>query len=65
MLVVLPVYVGEIQCAGLGMAIDVVDPISGELTPGEDGERKSSDALTSYLLRIFLSITLPPWSRSY
>ncbi|KAI0906744.1 acetoacetate-CoA ligase-like protein [Ustulina deusta] len=34
----LPVYVGEIQCAGLGMAIDVVDPISGELTPGEDGE---------------------------
>ncbi|KAF2962705.1 hypothetical protein GQX73_g10869 [Xylaria multiplex] len=35
---ILPVYVGEIQCRGLGMAIEVVDPISGELTPGEDGE---------------------------
>ncbi|RWA08161.1 hypothetical protein EKO27_g6943 [Xylaria grammica] len=35
---ILPVYVGEIQCAGLGMAIDVVDSISGEPTPGEDGE---------------------------
>ncbi|KAI0118594.1 acetoacetate-CoA ligase-like protein [Nemania sp. FL0031] len=34
----LPVYAGEIQCAGLGMAIDVVDSISGERTPGEDGE---------------------------
>ncbi|KAI3337639.1 acetoacetate-CoA ligase-like protein [Xylariaceae sp. AK1471] len=34
----LPVFVGEIQCAGLGMAIDVVDSISGERTPGEDGE---------------------------
>ncbi|KAI1419475.1 acetoacetate-CoA ligase-like protein [Xylaria sp. FL1777] len=34
----LPVYIGEIQCAGLGMAIDVVDSISGEQTPGEDGE---------------------------
>jgi acetoacetyl-CoA synthetase len=34
----LPVYVGEIQCAGLGMAIDVVDSISGERTPGEEGE---------------------------
>ncbi|KAI0976409.1 acetoacetate-CoA ligase-like protein [Xylaria arbuscula] len=34
----LPVYVGEIQCAGLGMAIDVVDSISGERIPGEDGE---------------------------
>ncbi|KAI1184455.1 acetoacetate-CoA ligase-like protein [Nemania serpens] len=34
----LPVYVGEIQCAGLGMAIDVVDSTSGERTPGEDGE---------------------------
>ncbi|KAI0468257.1 acetoacetate-CoA ligase-like protein [Xylaria cf. heliscus] len=34
----LPVYVGEIQCAGLGMAIDVVDSISGDRTPGEDGE---------------------------
>lgn len=34
----LPVYVGEIQCAGLGMAIGVVDSISGEPTPGEDGE---------------------------
>ncbi|KAI0399600.1 acetoacetate-CoA ligase-like protein [Xylaria palmicola] len=33
-----PVHVGEIQCAGLGMAIDVFDPISGERTPGEDGE---------------------------
>lgn len=29
---------GEIQCAGLGMAIDVVDSISGDRTPGEDGE---------------------------
>ncbi|KAJ2970482.1 hypothetical protein NUW58_g9682 [Xylaria curta] len=34
----LPVYEGEIQCAGLGMAIDVVDSITGERTPGEDGE---------------------------
>ncbi|KAI1393258.1 acetoacetate-CoA ligase [Hypoxylon trugodes] len=34
----LPVYVGEIQCAGLGMAIGVVDSISGAPTPGEDGE---------------------------
>ncbi|KAI2615273.1 acetoacetate-CoA ligase [Hypoxylon sp. NC1633] len=34
----LPVHVGEIQCAALGMAIGVVDPISGALTPGEDGE---------------------------
>ncbi|KAI2638249.1 acetoacetate-CoA ligase-like protein [Xylaria nigripes] len=34
----LPVYVGEIQCAGLGMAIDVVDSITGESVPGEDGE---------------------------
>ncbi|KAI1125187.1 hypothetical protein F5Y10DRAFT_279638 [Nemania abortiva] len=34
----LPVYVGEIQCAGLGMAIDVVDSISGERIPGDDGE---------------------------
>ncbi|KAI1763075.1 acetoacetate-CoA ligase [Hypoxylon sp. FL1150] len=34
----LPVYVGEIQCAGLGMAIGVVDSISGEPTPGQDGE---------------------------
>ncbi|KAI1361604.1 acetoacetate-CoA ligase-like protein [Xylaria arbuscula] len=34
----LPVYVGEIQCAGLGMAIDVVDSLSGERTPGQDGE---------------------------
>jgi hypothetical protein len=34
----LPVNIGEIQCAGLGMAIDVVDSISGERTPGEDGE---------------------------
>ncbi|KAI1489210.1 hypothetical protein F5X96DRAFT_642038 [Biscogniauxia mediterranea] len=34
----LPVYAGEIQCAGLGMAIGVVDPVSGQSTPGEDGE---------------------------
>ncbi|KAI1378492.1 acetoacetate-CoA ligase [Hypoxylon crocopeplum] len=34
----LPVHVGEIQCAGLGMAIGVVDSISGAPTPGEDGE---------------------------
>ncbi|ORY69618.1 uncharacterized protein BCR38DRAFT_419592 [Pseudomassariella vexata] len=34
----LPVYVGEIQCAGLGMAISVADSITGEPTPGEDGE---------------------------
>ncbi|KAI0481035.1 acetoacetate-CoA ligase [Xylariaceae sp. FL0804] len=34
----LPVYIGEIQCAGLGMAIGVVDSITGEPTPGEDGE---------------------------
>ncbi|KAI1133819.1 acetoacetate-CoA ligase [Hypoxylon sp. FL0543] len=34
----LPVHVGEIQCAGLGMAIGVVDSISGMPTPGEDGE---------------------------
>ncbi|TGJ81539.1 hypothetical protein E0Z10_g7225 [Xylaria hypoxylon] len=35
---ILPVYAGEIQCCGLGMAVDVVDSISGERTPGEDGE---------------------------
>ncbi|KAI1809506.1 acetoacetate-CoA ligase-like protein [Poronia punctata] len=34
----LPVHAGEIQCAGLGMAIDVVDSATGERTPGEDGE---------------------------
>ncbi|KAK8101065.1 acetoacetate-CoA ligase [Apiospora kogelbergensis] len=34
----LPVYVGEIQCAGLGMAIAVADSVTGEPTPGEDGE---------------------------
>ncbi|KAI0887671.1 acetoacetate-CoA ligase [Annulohypoxylon maeteangense] len=34
----LPVHVGEIQCAGLGMAISVVDSVSGTPTPGEDGE---------------------------
>ncbi|KAI4861609.1 acetoacetate-CoA ligase [Hypoxylon rubiginosum] len=34
----LPVYAGQIQCGGLGMAIGVVDSISGEPTPGEDGE---------------------------
>lgn len=34
----LPVYVGEIQCAGLAMAIRVADATTGEPTPGEDGE---------------------------
>lgn len=35
----LPVRVGEIQCAGLGMAIRVVDPITGEDVPaGEPGD---------------------------
>lgn len=34
----LPVYAGEIQCAGLGMAIGVADSISGAPTPGQDGE---------------------------
>ncbi|KAI0123807.1 acetoacetyl-CoA synthase [Xylariales sp. AK1849] len=34
----LPVYAGEIQCAGLGMAIGVADSMTGEPTPGEDGE---------------------------
>ncbi|KAI1326010.1 acetoacetate-CoA ligase-like protein [Xylariaceae sp. FL0255] len=34
----LPVYTGEIQCAGLGMAINVFDSLTGEPTPGEDGE---------------------------
>ncbi|KAH7308063.1 hypothetical protein B0I35DRAFT_442765 [Stachybotrys elegans] len=35
----LPVRVGEIQCAGLGMAIKAVDPISGEeVAPGEPGD---------------------------
>lgn len=34
----LPVHAGEIQCAGLGMAIGVVDPLTGDPTPGEDGE---------------------------
>ncbi|KAK6079985.1 acetoacetyl-synthase [Seiridium cupressi] len=34
----LPVYAGEIQCAGLGMAIGVADSITGDPTPGEDGE---------------------------
>ncbi|KAI1451899.1 acetoacetate-CoA ligase [Annulohypoxylon moriforme] len=34
----LPVYVGEIQCAGLGMAIGVADSVSGTPTPDEDGE---------------------------
>ncbi|OTB08054.1 hypothetical protein M426DRAFT_317571 [Hypoxylon sp. CI-4A] len=34
----LPVHVGEIQCAGLGMAIGVADSITGTPTPGEDGE---------------------------
>ena len=36
---ILPVRVGEIQCAGLGMAIRVVDSITGEeVTPGEAGD---------------------------
>lgn len=34
----LPVYAGEIQCAGLGMAIGVADSVTGEPTPGQDGE---------------------------
>ncbi|KAI5860503.1 acetoacetate-CoA ligase [Durotheca rogersii] len=35
----LPVHAGEIQCAGLGMAIAVVDPASGApVPPGADGE---------------------------
>ncbi|KAI0002733.1 acetoacetate-CoA ligase [Xylariaceae sp. FL0662B] len=34
----LPVRTGEVQCAGLGMAIEVVDPLTGAPTPGEDGE---------------------------
>lgn len=35
----LPVYTGVIQCAGLGMAIRVVDPLSGEEVPaGEPGD---------------------------
>ncbi|KEY64273.1 hypothetical protein S7711_09312 [Stachybotrys chartarum IBT 7711] len=35
----LPVRVGEIQCAGLGMAIKAVDPITGEeVPPGEPGD---------------------------
>jgi acetoacetyl-CoA synthetase len=35
---ILPVYVGEIQCAGLGMAISVADSVTGRPTPGEEGE---------------------------
>ncbi|KAH6647279.1 hypothetical protein BKA67DRAFT_582200 [Truncatella angustata] len=34
----LPVHAGEIQCAGLGMAIGVADSATGLPTPGEDGE---------------------------
>ncbi|KAI1465157.1 acetoacetate-CoA ligase [Daldinia caldariorum] len=34
----LPVHVGEIQCAALGMAIDVVDSISGTPIPDGNGE---------------------------
>ena len=35
----LPVHAGEVQCAGLGMAIAVADPATGEPVPaGEDGE---------------------------
>lgn len=35
----LPVRAGEIQCAGLGMAIAVVDPATGDpVPPGADGE---------------------------
>ena len=33
-----PVYRGEIQCAGLGMATDVAGPDGGTLPPGELGE---------------------------
>ena len=35
---VLPVYNGQIQCAGLGMAVDVVDEDAQALPPGEKGE---------------------------
>lgn len=36
---ILPVRVGEIQCAGLGMAIRVVDSVTGEeVSPGEAGD---------------------------
>lgn len=35
----LPVRVGEIQCAGLGMAIRVVDPVTGaDVAPSEPGD---------------------------
>ena len=34
----LPVRSGEIQCAGLGMAVDVVDESGGVLPPGAKGE---------------------------
>lgn len=34
----LPVRAGEIQCAGLGMAVSVADPVTGEPTPDRDGE---------------------------
>jgi acetoacetyl-CoA synthetase len=33
-----PVYRGELQCAGLGMAVDVVDDACRSLPPGEKGE---------------------------
>jgi len=33
-----PVYMGEIQCAGLGMAVDVADENAESLPPGEKGE---------------------------
>jgi acetoacetyl-CoA synthetase len=33
-----PVYRGELQCAGLGMAVDVVDEHGASLAPGERGE---------------------------
>jgi len=54
----LPVYTGEIQCAGLGMAIDVVDSITGERTAGQDGECKYLIiVLVSYIL-LFLKFGL-------
>jgi acetoacetyl-CoA synthetase len=33
-----PVYAGELQCAALGMAVDVVDADGQSLPPGEKGE---------------------------
>ncbi|KAK8065829.1 acetoacetate ligase [Apiospora hydei] len=47
----LPVYVGEIQCAGLGMAIAVADSVTGKPTPGEDGELGDAKYQSSYFER--------------